>query len=341
VNTDGENWQLYHRLMKMKKIFYIIIIVVFNCSIVSADEYGGYAASFLQVPIGARPTAMGGAYTAVANDGAGPLYNPAGIGGIQERIFSTSYRSMKLDRQLGYINYIHPYFGYSVIGIGWLYAGSGSVEARNNDGDLLGFDLSQNNHTFSIYFARLITPLLSVGFKTSYFYSSFAEMSVSSILIDAGVMFYYNGLIEREAQELSFVQNIQMGLVLRNMGGGLKWNNENYVNIHATNGFSIIDEDDIPTELSLGISANFFEKELLVAVDILKIEHQSLYLNFGTEYKMLPDFSLRTGLNNGRLTAGTGYIFKFGESNLTVDYAFSSDKADEGSEHIFSFEYMF
>lgn len=325
----------------MKKLFYILIIVLINWSIVIADGNGGYAASFLQVPIGARPTALGGAYTAIANDGAGPLYNPAGIGGINKKIFSTSYRSMKLDRQLGYINYIHPYLGYSVIGIEWLYASSGSVEARNNDGDLLGFDLTQNNHIFSIYFARSVTQFLSIGFKTSYFYSSFVEMTVSSIIVDAGVMFYYNGLIDREAQELSFVQDIQVGLVLRNLGGNLKWSNENYVNIHTTNGFSVIDENNIPTEFTLGVSAKLFEKKLLVAFDLLKIEHQSLYLNFGTEYKLVPDFSIRTGLNDGRLTAGTGYAFRLGESDLMVDYAYSSDKADEGSEHIFSFGYMF
>jgi hypothetical protein len=248
---------------------------------------------------------------------------------------------MKLDRQLGYINYIHPYEGYSVIGVGWLYAGSGSVEARNGDGDLLGFDLSQNTHSFSIYFARSINRLLSVGFQASYLYSSFAEMSASSILIDGGVMLYYNGLIEREVQELSFVQDIQIGLVFRNLGGKLRWTSENYVNIHTTGGFTFITEDDIPTEISLGGAAKLFEKKLLMALDLLKIEHQSLYLNLGSEYRLTPEFSIRAGLNNSRLTVGTGYAVKFGSSTLMIDYAFSSDKADEGSEHIFSFDYMF
>jgi hypothetical protein len=325
----------------MKKIICTIILVLFNISFVSADENGGYAASFLQIPIGARPTAMGGAYTAIASDGSGPLYNPAGLGMVMQKMFSTSYRSMKLDRQLGYINYIHPYLGYSVIGVGWLYAGSGSVEARNNDGDLLGFELSHNTHSFSVYFARLINPLISVGFKASYLYSSFAEMKAYSILIDGGVMLYYNGLIEREAQELSFVQDIQVGLVIRNLGGKLRWNGENYVNIHTTGGFAFIAEDEIPTELSLGGSAKLFEKRLLLALDLLKMEYQSLYLNLGSEFKVVPEFSLRAGLNNGRLAAGTGYVVKVGSSTLMIDYAFSTDKADEGSEHIFSFDFMF
>ena len=34
-------------------------------------------------------------------------------------------------------------------------------------------------------------------------------------------------------------------------------------------------------------------------------------------------------------------MFKFGERALAIDYAFSSDKVDEGSDHIFSFDLLF
>ena len=50
---------------------------------------------------------------------------------------------------------------------------------------------------------------------------------------------------------------------------------------------------------------------------------------------------LRAGYGDGRLAAGTGYLFAVGKHQLAIDYAFSTDKADEGSEHIFSFDLLF
>jgi len=43
---------------------------------------------------------------------------------------------------------------------------------------------------------------------------------------------------------------------------------------------------------------------------------------------------LRGGYSDKRLTAGTGICSKLGQNALSIDYAFSTDKVDEGSEHI-------
>ena len=66
----------------MKNPFLIIIgfaLLGVSSLQAQADARGGYAGSFFQIPAGARPTAMGGAYTAISNDGAAPLFNPAGL----------------------------------------------------------------------------------------------------------------------------------------------------------------------------------------------------------------------------------------------------------------------
>ena len=41
---------------------------------------GTEGASFLDIPVGAGPAALGGAYTALATDAYAPIYNPAGLG---------------------------------------------------------------------------------------------------------------------------------------------------------------------------------------------------------------------------------------------------------------------
>ena len=110
---------------------FLFLIALCTASVSAADGDGGYAGSYLQVPIGARPTAMGGAYIAVSNDGAGALYNPAGLCEIKKLMFSSSYRAMQLDRKLGYVGLMIPVEGDASIGLQWIYAGSGSVTARD------------------------------------------------------------------------------------------------------------------------------------------------------------------------------------------------------------------
>ena len=120
--------------MQNKLMFILCGLLLLGVSAaMAADGSGGDAAAFLQVPIGARPAAMGGAYISISNDGAASFYNPAGLSGLKKSLFSSSYRLMELDRKLGYVAGVFPAKGQAAIGINWLYAGSGTVEARNSD----------------------------------------------------------------------------------------------------------------------------------------------------------------------------------------------------------------
>ena len=66
----------------MKKQF---LISVFSLILVSPsygeEADGGTAGAFLQIPTGARPTAMGGAYISISDDGAAPSEKTRSRGG--------------------------------------------------------------------------------------------------------------------------------------------------------------------------------------------------------------------------------------------------------------------
>ena len=74
---------------------------------------------------------------------------------------------------------------------------------------------------------------------------------------------------------------------------------------------------------------------------MVKNQDQSFKLRSGAEYFFTPQFAVRAGLNAKHLSAGTGFVFKMGSKVLAIDYAFSSDKVEAGSEHIFSFDLLF
>lgn len=316
----------------------VILVVLFGSPLPAAEGNGGYAGAFFQIPVGARPTGLGGAYLAVSDDGAGPLFNPAGVANLKRPLLATSYRVLTLDRTLGYATLLFPARGRSAIGVSWLYTGSGDVTERNEDGDDLGTKLSFNHHAVAVVFAKSFEDYLSAGLKASYLHATFAEMTAFSVGLDLGLMLYINQFASRESRDLWPVQDIRLGLTVKHLAAKYRWNNRDYI---GPSGYSSEQDDKVPVEVGLGSSARFFERTLLVAVDVLKNEKQDPFFHAGAEYLIVPEFAVRGGFSDGRFTAGTGYVFNVGKRVLAIDYAFSTDKVDEGSEHIFSFDLLF
>ena len=318
------------------------LLTILAAGVSGSDGDGGHAAPWLQVPIGARPTAMGGAYLAVSDDGAAPLFNPAGLARLQRPMFSSSYRVMALGRKLGYVTALSPVRGEATLGVHWLYAGSGSVEARDSDGYLAGHDISMNSHQFAIVFAKRFERYFSLGVNLNYIRSRMSELDANAVGFDFGLMVYVEQLYSRERRDLLPVRDIQIGITLKNFSKTLRWVSDKYDLKYSTSGdIGSIQDDKVPVELGLGVSARFFDRKLLTAIDLKKNNKQSLFLHAGAEYFVRPEFMLRAGYSDGRLAAGTGYIFQVGGNSMAIEYDFSTDKADEGSEHIFSFDLLF
>jgi hypothetical protein len=324
----------------------------------AANDAGGYAASFLQIPIGARPTAMGGAYLAVSNDGAGALYNPAGLAGLEHPLFGTSYRFLQLDRKLGYATLLFPVANQATLGFNWLYAGSGSVEMRDADGNPTGDNFSMNNHVISIIFAKRFESYLSVGAKLNYFQSSIPHVTAASIGIDMGAMLYVNELIDREKRDKFPLQDLQVALTVKNLAAKYIWNSEKFNQAYVGLGTLGYEQtDQLPVEIGTGVSSRFIKRKLLLDIDVIgrifqgkqtdQFGAQSTHTSTqfvvrpGGEYFITPEFGVRTGYSEHRFTMGTGYVFKLKKSALAIDYAFSTARADEGSEHIFSFDLLY
>lgn len=327
----------------MNRIFLILTIVILGGFITAAaeDGDGGLGGAFLQVPIGARPASLGGAYIGLSDDGAGPLYNPAGVSSVRKALFTSSYRLMQLDRTLSYVSLMIPTARFSTMGFSWLYGGSGSVEARNGDGDLLGYDMAQHNHAFSVIFAKRFENYFAAGFRGSYNHSQFADMSSFSVSLDLGATLYVSQMYRREKREAMAIQDITLGFVLRNLGAKYRWNNEKYLARHTTGVIGTEQEDAIPIEVGIGGSARFMKRKLVLAADVNGDQETRFTLHGGAEYFLSPQLALRGGYGDKRLSTGAGFVFKFSSAALAVDYAFSTEKADEGSEHIFSFDVLF
>ena len=138
------------------------------------------------------------------------------------------------------------------------------------------------------------------------------------------------------------VDDLRLGLTAKHFAAEYRWNNQDYlVRYVGADEISSQQTDQVPIEFGAGLSGRLLNGKLIPALDLVKSTKHNLALHCGAEYLLTPEFALRGGYSDGRFAAGTGYVFKITGRTLAIDYAFSSDKADEGSEHIFSFDLSF
>lgn len=320
--------------MKKHLIFIFASVILLSSSSWAESENGGYAGAFLKLAVEARPAGMGGAYIAVSDDPAGQLHNPAGIQSITEKVFTSSYRAMKLDRKLGFLSVVLPTRLESALGLSWLYAGYGDVDARDGSGYRTGEVISSNEHAFGVSFAKRFIPFLGLGTKLNYYHKSHAGYKSNSIGINLGAIIYVDSLFRYGTMEDKFITDISAGLVVNNIVAKYPWDSEG-------GGLTASKDDKFPTVIGLGVSCRSFGRKLLVAFDAEKNLKQNLLVRFGGEYDYRDRLLLRGGLNDGIITAGAGFRFILSRLAFTIDYAFSDDRVGEGDDHIITFNAYF
>jgi len=109
-------------IQKLKVFFWSLLFTGWAYQSVSANNY---TASFLEIGVGARSMAMGGAFSSLANDGSAFYWNPAGISLLKSTQISGMYGSMfgSTREPLGTYHFIggsHPLQGDAAIAFNWI-----------------------------------------------------------------------------------------------------------------------------------------------------------------------------------------------------------------------------
>ena len=84
--------------MKKLLVYTVLILASLGQGSSAEDGNGGQPGAFMDLTLGGRPAAMGGAYAAIADGGIGHLYNPAGPAQSNKSTFSFSRGSHQYPR---------------------------------------------------------------------------------------------------------------------------------------------------------------------------------------------------------------------------------------------------
>lgn len=297
-----------------------LLLAALLLPVTGARAAGTSSASFLRVGWGARPAAMGDAFTAAADDVDALYWNPAGLNYVK-RLQQTFGHNSWIDG----LNLEHAAFALrrstvSVIGAGVGFMNAGDIERGNKYGYTEGY-YSANDLALLFSYARRLKPKLALGANVKIISERIESASAMGFALDAGAIY-----------DLS--PKVKLGFTLKNLGTGLT-----------------LDKTACPLPMGLRAGAALqFSKNLLLTSDINFPLDDSLSLHFGTEYLYpTPVKGVRLALRAGLKTAAMSYLgatsaltlgFGAEAGAVGLDYALSP-YGDLGMSHRLSLKIKF
>jgi len=298
---------------------------LFMPTVLSAQGEGGLAGAFLRMGLGARAIAMGGAQTAVADDGFAAFYNPGGLPFLEKRHFSTTYSLLSLDRKIQYISYSQSLKPQAGVSLFWLGAGTDKIDGRDLSGNHT-FDLSESMNIFGLSFANRFHDKVALGLTIKVFRHT---LDLVSDKLSADDLFFDIGLMVLP------VKDLKVGIQLKDTNGGLSWDTQNIF----TRGTTSV--DSIPYIINTGASYILKDKYLIsTTLEFNQLLQEKFRL--GLEYKVNELYALRIGTNDDRIAFGGGLLYSVpGSIETEINYAFQQEFSGEGGTHLFSWEFIF
>lgn len=268
----------------------------------AADAAATETAQFLRIMPGARPMALGEAYTAVADDLNALTTNPAGLSRVGGRQAGFMHAELYGSARYDFMGYAQP-LGESTFGVAVQRLAIGGLEGRDASGQPTGSFAAADTAVSAAFSGRLPDSSVRAGVGLKLVDSRLAEASARTFAVDLGAQ------RPMEAAGLP----LMLGVSVRNLGPGLKLGDV---------------REDLPLTVAAG-GAVRLAGALLVSADLFDRPHGGgAGVAFGTEYSVMPAFSLRAGYGSASAAAGdpmSGLGFGFGlrVMRATIDYGFT------------------
>jgi opacity protein-like surface antigen len=183
--------------MKIRVIIILLALVLISSMTFCQSDFvsnvskrGTAAASFLSIGEGARATAMGSAFVAVANDQSALFWNPAGLAKIDGVGIYFDHTNWIADVAFNYLAASYNLGGMGTVGFSFTSSSYGdmkvtTVDAPNGTGQIF----SASDIAFSLGYAINLTDNFAIGFNPKIIYQSIWETSAIGFAMDLGVQY--------------------------------------------------------------------------------------------------------------------------------------------------------
>jgi opacity protein-like surface antigen len=314
----------------------------------NVTKVGTTSAKFLNIPVGARATALGGAFAAIANDATAAYWNPGALSHLNQSELYFMHSDYFADINLAYISAAFPLEGFGTVGLSLtsLYMNEMLVTTIDDPEGLTGSTFDAGSFAFGVSYARNLTDKFTLGATVKYISETIAKSKASGMAIDLGTLF------------TTPFRDIRLGVSVSNFGPKLRIDGDDLLvqkdidpsihgNNESVNANLTTDEFDLPLNLRLGLAYDPIKTDnnrFTVAIDALHPNDNSESVNAGAEWALFKErFFLRGGYRNlfideneSSYTAGFGLQYLSASLKFRLDYAYADQQHLQGI-HQFGF----
>jgi hypothetical protein len=290
---------------------------------------GTSGAQFLQIPVGARPAAMGGAYTAQANDAAALFWNPAGIVHVPANEVLFGHTEWWASIRLNHAAYVHTMEDVGSFGVALTSLTMDKMEVTTElkpEGTGTYFDAQ--DLMIGASFARRLTEDFSVGLTVKYVSQRIWNESAGGFAFDVGTQY-----------RIGF-GDLTIAMSMTNFGTDLRYDgldlnrkydeNTQQANNRLTPAKLAAEDYPLPLHFQVGLAMTVLttdEFAVVAATDVTHPNDNDERVNVGAEVRFMDYLFLRGGYRFGydteSTTLGAGVSVPLGDTRLQFDYAYA------------------
>ena len=293
-----------------------------------ASGPGTGAANFLKIPVGARGTSLGGAFTAVADNADAVFYNPAGLGLLAVPELSYAYNNYLPGVSQQWLAAAYP-AARGTLGLGVNYLSVRAFDsydsADNRTGSVSAYDLAFHlGYGGALETGLELLPSLRYGAAVKYISERLDTSKASGYGLDAGLLL------------LTPVKALRFGLGLENLAASRL----DFIRGGAKPPFKL------KTGVSYRLGAPGKAVASLFSLEYNFPEDGPRYLAAGVESTVYGALALRAGYTSfGEISNGVSFGLGFGlpvrgGREIRLDYSYGATY-DFGNVHKFGFACKF
>jgi hypothetical protein len=237
----------------------LLVIFAFNANVEAGSglRKGTAGATELLIPVGARSTALGGAFTSGISGVEALYWNPAGVATSDVRTeVMFSHLNWIADIDVEYAAAIYQVGEFGYIGASFKSIGFGDIEETTVDNpDGTGNTFSPGYLTIGVTYARAMTDRILFGVTGKLISEKIMRESAMGMGFDFGL------------QYLSGIQGLKLGVAMCNLGANMKFDGQDLEHAVLLPGTEAGAEEeairtrlasfDLPSYLQLGVSYDY------------------------------------------------------------------------------------
>jgi len=328
--TTSPLWHPNRRNRRRVVLTLAILLAGLQQVVAQNPNLGTAGAQFLKIPVGARASAMGGAYVALANDVTAMFWNPAGLVHIRSNDMSFSHTEWWAGVSLNHAAFAHSIEDIGTFGVSAAVLSMDKMEVTTElQPDGTGELFDAQDLMLGVSFARKMTEDFSFGLSAKYVNQRIWNETATGFAFDVGTQY-----------RIGF-RDLTIAMSMTNFGGDMKYDGRDLrfksdkdlqVTYNRLTPSELATEDyPLPLHFQVGVAMTAFSTEevnVLLAIDVTHPNDNDEHVNLGGEVRIFDQVSLRGGYRFGydieRATVGAGVAAPLGDLTLRFDYAYTT-----------------